>query len=431
MPHRRLTHLMPDTPTILLKTGWDTGNIGDIGITPGTLAVLEHHLPDVRVIAWMTRMDDAVEAMLRRRFADLSIVRGAIDGDHEPNTDELRRAFDAADLVLHNSSMNENPSMMRAAAKRGKPYGMFGQSYFPRIVEQPEVMAALNDARFVFCRDTLTLATLRDAGLNAPVLDFNPDGCFGFDLRDDAAAERFLREHDLKPGAFMTVQLRTQTAKPHGPDNRPDLAERKEAARRAATDPAADTGHDTVFSQLNPEHPTPAQQADDERRAAVLRDVMTGWIQQTGGKVLIAPEVKKEIEHNRRLLFDPLPADLKPQVVVRERFWNADEAASVFAHASVVLCHEPHACIIALARGTPIIHAYSAFHSPKYHMFADIGLSEWLPSLDDTPPGDLLERMLTIHADPDAARRKVRQAMSFVHQRFADNCRIIQQALAP
>jgi hypothetical protein len=41
------------TNVILLKTGWDTVNIGDIGHTPGTLRVLEDKLPDARVIAWI------------------------------------------------------------------------------------------------------------------------------------------------------------------------------------------------------------------------------------------------------------------------------------------------------------------------------------------------------------------------------------------
>jgi len=401
---------MRERPTLLLKTGWATRNIGDIGITPGTLAVLQRYLPEVRLIAWMTRMDETVEGMLRRRFPGMSIVQGSIDADDEPDSDELRAALDQSDLVVHNTSMGESPAMMRAARKRGKPYGMFGQSYFPSIREREDLIDVLHDASFVYCRDTLTLQTLRELDLRTPVLEFNPDGCFGIDVRDEAAAASFLAEHGLTPGRFMTVQLRTNTSKvpisEHGP---------------APTSP--------TIAALNPENPTPEQQADDERRAEVFRKLITGWVQRTGCKVLIAPEVKKEIEHNKRLLFDPLPATTRRHVVRRETFWNADEATSVFALARLVVCHEPHSCIIAMAQGTPIMHTYSAFHSPKYHMFADIGVPQWLPSLDETPTEKMLEAMLTIHEDPLAAREKAQRAMSHVHQRFARACRTIQRAL--
>jgi hypothetical protein len=75
-----------------------------------------------------------------------------------------------------------------------------------------------------------------------------------------------------------------------------------------------------------------------------------------------------------------------------EYFWNADEAASIFARAHTIVCHEPHSPIIALANGTPIIHTYSEFHSPKCWMFKDIGLPEWLLEMDETPVEKMARR---------------------------------------
>ena len=108
--------------------------------------------------------------------------------------------------------------------------------------------------------------------------------------------------------------------------------------------------------KLNPLHPTPQMIADDERRAAKYCDLITRWVKKTGHKVLIAPEVHKEMEHNKRFIYDKLPAGIQKHVVNLEYFWNADEAASVFARAHTIVCHEPHSPIIALANGTPIIH---------------------------------------------------------------------------
>jgi hypothetical protein len=102
-----------------------------------------------------------------------------------------------------------------------------------------------------------------------------------------------------------------------------------------------------------------------------------------------------------------------------DEFWNADEAASIFARAHTVICHEPHSPIIALANGTPIIHTYSEFHSPKCWMFKDIGLPEWLLEMDETPVEKIAETLFAIDADYAGAQAKVKKAMSYVHECFS------------
>ncbi len=130
------------------------------------------------------------------------------------------------------------------------------------------------------------------------------------------------------------------------------------------------------------------------------------------------------------MLIDPLPDAVRRNVVLRDRFWNVDEAASVFAMARVVVCHEPHSCIIALANGTPAVHTYSPYHGPKYHMFADIGLSDWQIPLDTWTADAILESLVDIHRDFDAARAKVRDAMKYVDDRFAQAAEVLRMALA-
>ncbi len=152
-------------------------------------------------------------------------------------------------------------------------------------------------------------------------------------------------------------------------------------------------------------------------------------MKRTGFKVLIAPEVEKEMIHNKRLLFDPLPGDIKSHVVNRETFWNADEAASVFARAHTAVCHEPHSLIIALANGTPIIHTFSAFHSPKCWMFRDIGLTEWLLEFDSTPADKMIETLMAIHDDYPGALAKVRKAMAFVEERQAETMKVVRKII--
>jgi polysaccharide pyruvyl transferase WcaK-like protein len=268
-----------------------------------------------------------------------------------------------------------------------------------------ERIALLNSASFIYTRETKTLGILKGAGVKTPVLEFGPDGCFGIDVRDDARGLATMKKLGLEERKFITLQLRTHT-------------------------PTAPSVDDKRPQKLNPLHPTPEMIADDERRAAKYRDLITRWVQKTGHKVLIAPEVKKEMEHNKRLIHDPLPADIRGHVVNLEYFWNADEAASVFARAHTVVCHEPHSPIIALANGTPVIHTYSEFHSPKCWMFKDIGLPEWLLEYDSTPAATMADTLFAIHDDYPGALAKVKKAMAFVHQRQADTMVVVKKILA-
>ena len=45
---------------ILLRSSWQTINIGDIAHTPGVIALLEKHLPDVEVRLWASDIRDGV-----------------------------------------------------------------------------------------------------------------------------------------------------------------------------------------------------------------------------------------------------------------------------------------------------------------------------------------------------------------------------------
>ncbi len=385
----------PKPKTIVLQSAWDTMNIGDIGHTPGTLRLIEEYLPGVKVVLWPRKLDERVTAMLMRRFPALEIQPGKLDG-HAADDLDLQDVVKNCDLFLRNSGMGQDTGFMQFCREHGVPYGIFGQSYFPTMVAgkgADDRIALLHAASFIYTRETKTRDILARAGVPA---EFGPDGCFGIDVRDDERGLATMQALGLTERKFITVQVRTNTPKAPGVDDpRPE--------------------------KLNPLHPTPQQVADDERRAAKYRALVTLWVQQTGGKVLISPETHKEMEHNKRLIHDPLPPEIQKQVVNLTEFWNADEAASIFARAHTVICHEPHSPIIALANGTPIIHTYSEFHSPKCWMFKDIGLPEWLMEMDETPAGQIAETLFAIDSDYSAAQQKVAQAMTFVRECFSNS----------
>src|SRR5687767_3962415 len=124
---------MKKRPTLLLRSSWQTVNIGDIAHTPGILRLLERHLPETDVILWPKSLDRGVEPMLRRRFPRLRIVRDAATWRHpDPRPDDptVEQAMAAADLWLHGSGsgINEMADLERWRDATGKPYGAFGVS---------------------------------------------------------------------------------------------------------------------------------------------------------------------------------------------------------------------------------------------------------------------------------------------------------------
>lgn len=50
-------------PVIVLRSSWNDNNIGDIGHTPGTLRILETHLPEAEIMLWHAQPRPVTEAL--------------------------------------------------------------------------------------------------------------------------------------------------------------------------------------------------------------------------------------------------------------------------------------------------------------------------------------------------------------------------------
>jgi len=91
-----------------------------------------------------------------------------------------------------------------------KPYGIYGIT-FPGIyaAKEVEIKASaidtelLNNAEFVFFRDSVSLEFAKNAGIACPVMEFGPDATFAVDLLNDDAAVKFLKKHNLEEGKFL------------------------------------------------------------------------------------------------------------------------------------------------------------------------------------------------------------------------------------
>ncbi len=380
-------------PTILLRSGWQTVNIGDITHTPGVLTVLEKYLPDVRIIAWLSSMDRGVREMLEGRFPKVKFVERADGPAH----------FAEADLMLHGSgpSVVAEKDLARWHKETGKPFGTFGVT----IGEVPDALRdLLNAAAFVFCRETASIEVLRKAGVTKPVIDFAPDGTFVFDIRDDAKALSYMAASGLEERKFICVIPRLRYTPYHKIKKLKWSAERIKMVEET----------NAKFAEID---------------HAKQREAMIRWVRETGMKILVCPEMTYQIDVMDELLIDPLPADVKKQVVKRDTYWLSDEAASVYRRAHTVISAECHSPIIAAANGTPAFYIRQPTDTIKGQMYYDIGYTDWVFEVDQTTGKQIADRLMAVHSDYDAALKKVQQAMALVWSQYDKTTSVVKRHL--
>jgi hypothetical protein len=121
-----------------------------------------------------------------------------------------------------------------------------------------------------------------------------------------------------------------------------------------------------------------------------------------------------QIELAKEQLVEPLPADVKKNVVWRDTYWGPDEAASVYRVAQAVVSIECHSPLIALHNGTPAFYVRQPTDTCKGQMYRDFGSDDWFFEIDDTNGAQLWSRLEAIHRDSASARAKVKSIMAKV-----------------
>jgi polysaccharide pyruvyl transferase WcaK-like protein len=366
---------------ILLRSSWQTVNIGDIAHTPGMLALLEKHRPDDEVTLWPSPLSADVEKLLLTRFPKLKIAK---------TKDEQAAALTACDFFLHGSGPGLVGKKEAELAKQaGKPYGFAGVTLSDAELKADKELLA--GAKFVFTRDGDSLKALRDAKIAGPTTDFGPDATFALDLKDEKAADELLKAHKLEPGEFLCAVPRLRW---------------------------------TPYWEIKPESvkPNPERSAVNEafadRDHAKLREGIIAWVTQTKKKVFLVPEMTYAVPRLKPLLFDPLPKEAKEKVAVLDRYWLTAEAAGVYAKAAAVASFEMHSPIIAVANGTPAVLLRQPTDTRKGQMWRDVGLNDWIFEIDEAKGSDIAERLVEIGKDLPAARKTAAKARDFAHDKM-------------
>ena len=417
-------------PRILLRNAWQSVNIGDIGHTPGALSLLEKHFPEAEITLWPSEIGHGARELLVQGFPRLKIAEGSLGADGKPNKPELAKAWDEADLYISGSGSGFPASAHAVAFQKatGKPVGVFAVSTDPisgfgggrdplggplaSIRERalklppthlsPQLRGLIDHTAFFFCRDTISRDYLKAQGVKTPILEFGPDSQLGMRLRDDAKGFAYLKAQNLEEGKFICVipRLRYTPYWSH-------------AGRKAGPD---DAEKDAINQRTT-------KQDHDK-----LREMIVSYVRGTGNKVMACAEMTYQVQMAKDELVDPLPADVKKNVVWRDTYWLPDEAASVYSKAQCVVSVECHSPLIALHNGTPTFYVRQPTDTCKGQMYRDIGANDWFFEIDETNGAQLWSRLEAVHKNPAAARAKVKAIMATVDAKQKRMCDAAREA---
>ena len=403
-------------PQILLRSSWQSVNIGDIGHTPGALSLLGKHFPEAEITLWPNRLGHGSRDLLTQSYPGLKFAEGSVDASGKPTTTALAAAWEETDLYLSGSGSGFPASghAVAFAEATGKPVGVFGVSTDPVSGVSPgrepeggtldelrdmasrlpadhlpaDLRFVIDRSAFFFCRDTISRDYLKAQGVRTPVLEFGPDAQLGMHLRDDENGLKYLQANQLEHNKFICVSPRLRYTPYYKINNTP----------RVETDDIKDA----INSRTT------------EKDHAKLRDLIVAYVRNTGNKVLACPEMTYQVELAKESLIDPLPEDVKQRVVWRNTFWLPDEAAAVYAKAQAVISVECHSPLIALHQRTPAFYVRQPTDTCKGQMYRDFGAQDWFFEIDETNGDQLWSRLQGIVADPAAARAQVGSIMNTV-----------------
>jgi polysaccharide pyruvyl transferase WcaK-like protein len=387
---------------ILLLSGWNIKNIGDVAHTPGFLRLSQRFLPEAHCTVAVGSMKYYQETgdYLRERFPDFGVVPRPYTGNKMP-APEFQEAFNRADILVLSSGMTMsygyyghswdnymgNVVFLTMARNAGKAFGVYGHS-FDKMDPPADVIIGglLTAANFVYTRDGESLKLIRSKGVRCPEMAFGPDAAFGFDLRNKKIADGLMRHYQLESGKFLVFIPRLDLKR---------------------------------FDQ---------REERSQRLAQSQREMVIDWVRHTGEPVMMVAEVEGQIKPARELIYDRLPDDVRKLVRFKPDFWWPDEATSLYLEARALASLEMHSVIMALAAGIPALHPYFTEAGLKQYMMRDIGLEEWMFDIDQHGSRPTSDALREVYRDTAAARGKVSKAMAYVEQRERHMMDFIRQS---
>ena len=391
-------------PVILVVSGWQDVNIGDIAHTPGLLNILQTFIPSATIILWKRKKGQEAERMLEKDFPKVKIIYGNVDNDKNVDAKEVVDAFKESDILIHGSGSGVvGKANIEAWMKySNKPFGIFGASI---LSVNESLKPLLMKASFIYTRETDSLKILREGGISGKPMSFAPDATFYMHIHNKAKAVNFLKENNLEERKFICAipRLRITPYYQFNPNN------------AGWSDEKIKQVNELNEKKKEPDH-------------AKLREAMIAWVRETGNKVLVCPEMTYQLDIMDELLIDPLPEDVKPYVIKRG-YWLPDEAASVYAKAHTVLSFECHSPIIAAVNNTPFFYLRQPEDTIKGQMYYDLGFSDWVFEIEQTDGKQIADRLREVRQNYSQAKNRIATSMKRIEGIYARGTDFIKQII--
>lgn len=387
-------------PNILIVSGWQNLNVGDIAHTPGVLNALQKEFPNAKFTVWIWQNDStrqSVANFIHKYYPEVRTVWGDVNADFTVDCPEVNQAMDEADLMIHGSGpmILGEPHLRAFRQRTHKPYGIFGTTI---QWTNPGLTELLQGAAFIFTRETASLDSLASFGIDKPVIKAIPDAVFDLKLRDDAKAEKWLNEHNLVAKDYICVIPRLRKT--------PYAHFSSEVLRQ--------------ITQLN--------DSCKEMDHAKLREAMIQWVRKTGKKVVVCAEMTYQIPLFDELLIDKLPADVKPYVLKHE-YWWPDECISFMQRSFALISLECHSVIMSLANGTPAFYIRQTEDTVKGQMYYDLGFKDWVFEIDQTSGQQIADRLMEVYEHPEIAQDMMNKNLLHASELIAEGTNTIKNIM--
>ncbi len=367
------------------------------------LQLIKQYIPKAKVTFWPHyHVLPAEEVdLLKRDFPDLKIVEGKLDAAGNV-PEEVAKVMDTADFFLHGSGPATIGWAEALAFKKrtGKPYGVYGVTYGLYGTPENEM---LNEAAFVYFRDTISLELAKKSGIHAPIMGFAPDAAFAFKGKNDRKAKAFLEVNNLTKGQFLCCIPK----------------------------------HRATPVWLHPLKGRPFDKTRNDRNEAMmehdhgpLRQAIIDVVRQTNLKVLIVAEDLTQTELGKKEVWNKLPEDVQQKTVWRSEFWLPDEALSIYLQSSGLFSLEMHSPIMCIGNGIPALVARWQEQSSKGIMWRDIGLDDWLFDFDnDDELQKFAPKVLEMAKNPTTFRKMAQTAQKRVTEFQKNTMSILKKSV--
>jgi hypothetical protein len=347
---------------ILLRTCWGTDTFGDLVSIPAICRLIQRFVPNTEVYIWPDKMNDDLRAMLEKNFTTLNLVTGKINDSGEPDTQELKEAFESADLFLYSpgtrkkidwasTGMGIETRSLDYCQKKDLPYVIYGLGDIPETSEeQSAFINKMNSAALTFVTESISEGKIKNLKTKIENLKAGPDPLFAFDLKDDTGARHFLENNGLTDRNFVVV-----------------MSSQKDHSEMGGSGP-------------------------EEKIVFLLEN----WINSTDHSILLIASAEEDADHFNKI-HENLPEQIRSKVVLNDGMLAPDLLSSIIDKARIAAAISAYPLYPALMSDIPIFHFTDLSSDSTGQIFLDLGLKDYVADLMDISAEELLAKLSEIN----------------------------------